>query len=264
MDNQDQDKNGFDLGDLASHKDSVIWRYLEPLKLASMVLNSSLYCHRINLLEDAFEGTVPDKVAEYLTYLYPYAPDVVPAEKQLESLRRRLGYINATTYVNSWCMREDEDVLLWRMYAENGFAIRSTVGELVESLRTEHEYDVLLTALRVKYVDMKNVNAETVKHFIDSEGLGSACFVKHVAYQNENEIRLLAHCDCCSSDSSFVPGNYEGFQPSCVQIPVDTRVLIKDVVASPRIPQWQTDTMGNFLQRLGLDCTIRQSDCIVR
>jgi len=242
-----------------------IWRYLDPIRLIDLVSTSSLYCSRIDQFEDAFEGTIPESVIDIINWMYPYLPDSVPEEKQRESFDKRLNWVVMTNFVNSWCARESEDILLWNAYARGGFAIRSTVAALIDSIKTGPVGPgILLQLSNVKYLDMVKNSSEAVMHFVNSRGIDSALVAKHIAYKNENEIRLIAHHCPDTSPDLPTPGDVLRSQPCGISIPVEARRLIKSVFASPWTPGWIVQAIERVLHQYGVNCIVEESECAIR
>ena len=118
--------------------------------------------------------------------------------------RGSLGFRN-DVYAQCWTLARTSDAM-WQIYSreEDAIRVRTTVGKLIESLRSAHgEWaDVCCFVGRVEYLSEKRLTrfGETVfRHGISPEAIARSLLAKRLAYKHEREVRLIF------------------FEPRCVQ-----------------------------------------------
>ena len=124
--------------------DTIIWRYMDFTKFSWLISQSHLYFPSAFILaqKDPFEGSPGPLNLAYETaveqakdFVEENAADIIH-EEMLQDLRF-LKSISRTTYINSWYMSPNESAAMWELYSRNeGIAIKSTIGQLKEALKT--------------------------------------------------------------------------------------------------------------------------------
>lgn len=59
-------------------------------------------------------------------------------------------------FINCWCINKDESYLMWRAYANEGFAIKTTIGKLKKSL-LKNDVHENLTIDKIHYCSLKDL-----------------------------------------------------------------------------------------------------------
>ena len=111
--------------------DTVVWRYLNFVKMMDLFECRLLWFARVDRFEDPLKGTHTDAEVEYLR-AQPPPPSPVKGftlEKQHMGMTRMY---RETMYVNCWRAAETESMAMWDNYGNGSgvLAIKSTVGRL--------------------------------------------------------------------------------------------------------------------------------------
>lgn len=205
----------------------VIWRYMSLEKFLSLIENEELYFCRVDLFEDKHEATLP--IIDKKNFYYSEEN-----KNYWENERKR-------HFVNCWIESPHELSLMWTAYAKNGVAIKSTVGNLKNSLINSPE-DIYLS--RVRYIDYDRDSSQDAYTPLNILKL---LFVKRSLFNQENEIRLL-HSDYENKDGHI----------KSKSIKVDINVLIDEIVISPNTDDNFLDMIETWLQSKGIEkCVIK-------
>jgi hypothetical protein len=226
---------------------SRLWRYLDFAKYVSLLETKSLHFARSDLLGDSFEGSTPSVDREaFRATLDALAPgdapnreDAIAKGTESHSTARKLMTNN--TYINCWHMSEHEQAAMWRIYAENGLAIRTTFDRFTSSL----DYPEPIYAGLVRYI---NYSSDSV----GNGGMFGNFMHKRLSFESEREVRaVLWHGD---KESWF---ELEG-HPAGVYVPVDPELLVEHVFVTPKAPSWFLDLVEAVSQRYGLAAPVQQ------
>ena len=147
-------------------------------------------------------------------------------------------------FINCWVESPMELGLMWDSYGKGGVAIRTTIGNLTESLSNDKENHVYLG--RVQYIDE---DYESSQHYGSPLNVLKIPMTKRKYFHQEQEIRLLL----ASSETppkEEVIGKY---------IPVDTALLIQEVVIHPNAPVYYLNIVNEELSSVGLTLQARKS-----
>ena len=100
-------------------------------------------------------------------------------------------------YGQCWTLEPVSDAM-WQIYSpeENGIRVRTTVGKLIESIRTVHGDNANLSCFigRVSYVTDKKLREfgkTTFADYVSSRKVAHSLLIKRKAYRFENEVRLI-------------------------------------------------------------------------
>jgi hypothetical protein len=140
--------------------DTKIWRYMDFTKFVSLLATRKLYFSNIESLSasDPFEGLYTRHNLEAERQFLALAFDKLPEEAR-RAFSNEASWANfvrhATlgnqrdfakkqrrlTYVNCWHISSHQSAAMWKIYlkSDEGIAIQSTVGHLIESLKDENE-----------------------------------------------------------------------------------------------------------------------------
>lgn len=189
-----------------------ICQYMRFDYLIQLLESGNYYVSRRNTFEDANERYKNKR----LTFAYtPVGNNTYPQPKSTE---RIIPYTKITDCPTAcWSKNENEQFLMWKCYAtEMGACVRTTVHNFIASLQ----------------IDLDN-NSENIvvcgsmdyKNFIPSAIEENQLFDKDKAYADEKEFRFYFHLPTYN-----VNKNEKG-----ILIPVDTKVLIDEIILSPFI-----------------------------
>ena len=206
----------------------VIWRYMSLEKFLSLIENEELYFCRVDLFEDKHEATLP--IIDKKNFYYSEEN-----KNYWENERKR-------HFVNCWIESPHELSLMWTAYAKNGVAIKSTVGNLKNSLINSPE-DIYLS--RVRYIDYDRDSSQDA---YTPPNILKLLFVKRSLFNQENEIRLL-HSDYENKDGHI----------KSKSIKVDINVLIDEIVISPNTDDNFLNLIKTYLNSKGINKKITSS-----
>jgi hypothetical protein len=137
---------------------------------------------------------------------------------------------------------------MWRQYVgdRDGVAIRSTVGQLMESIE---EYEAPILVGSVTYLDYE-------REPIPENNLFAPWFHKRLGFAAEHEVRAVVQFMEWTSQNEPISTPYaeEG-----VYVPVDLARLVAEVRVSPTSAPWFVDLVKAVVARWGFTFDARQS-----
>lgn len=226
----------------------VLWRYMPLDRFVDLVATQEL--HFSPLAEyaksDPFEGYLPrvalDGLASVLHTHRQDTKDLLQSaktklpEKWRAEFEKRCEVINASVpsqvelYKNitscvqvcCWRIGEHESEAMWKLYAKEGVAIKTTVEHVTYSLDLSGTApDVFLG--RIKYLDFSAPELK-VSDCVSADG-GLMGMIKRKAYEHEDEARLMI-----TPKRTYHLGMQE---PISFRLPVDVQRLCCEVMVSP-------------------------------
>lgn len=237
--------NSFKCG--ISHKDEVVWRYMNFAKFVSLLASKKMYFCRVDKLDDPFEGVTPQGIKSsrkehlqgraHLGYLV-----LMHMEKEDIRLRRN-------TYVNCWHRNQSESYAMWKIFLNNseGIAIRTTCGNLNKSLPHEKNFRVHLGV--VNYIDHRT-------EVLDQSHIPPSLFtlIKRKHFEYEQEIRALF----IKGGKNKIPPDLE--RDGCgIYVPVNIETLIGEIYVAPNAPKWFNKVVNLVLEKYGINKEVVQS-----
>lgn len=155
-----------------------VWRYLDLAKFTWLLDNRKLYLARLDLLNDPHEGSTPRLLAQLRDQ---QLRELTEGKVNIDS-----GQINQrmrkSLYVNCWHLGNSESEAMWRLYCpgDNGVAIQTTYGKLVESI----DHDRWLYIGHVTYIDYELGG-------FPLNNLFYPVMHKRISFAHEQEVRLV-------------------------------------------------------------------------
>jgi hypothetical protein len=224
-----------------SDENTVIWRYMDLARCLDLIVNRRLTFASLGRMQDKFEGTLPLgqqlRLLEALRGLGQanpmYLAKVNKAEPEMApryAAMARSGY-----YVNCWAMGEDESEAMWRCFAPNGVAVRSSYARLCSSLSVETIHKVWIGVVR--YGDLNDPA-------LFEGNPQNLCLYKRPLFRSENELRAVICTDMRNPPTNPVP---------VLQAHVDIRTLIESVYVAPEHSSWFDELMSQLLQGFNLE-----------
>lgn len=221
-----------------------IWRYIDIPQLISILDKEALWFSRVDVLEDAFEGSIPKANVQ----CRPMSAEESEAPIEFyESLPRVNENQRKRIFVNCWHMNKKESVAMWDQYGHQGVAVQSTVGSFVDCFEPTNQGIVIG---EVEYVDYN-------KEKIDESDVFDPCFHKRESYQYEQELRaalldwkLLSDCGLFGDVSDEKRG---------IPFDIDICSLIERVYLSPEAPTHVADAVDYIVRHSSLNVEIRKS-----
>jgi hypothetical protein len=229
-------------------KTTKIWRYMDFTKFIDMINSQHLFFVRSDKFKDPFEGRYSNanKSRIYRDGMYGEGlNDLFKTLEYLNKLERKFSLINC------WHMNEYESTAMWDLYlkSDEGIAIQSTVGNLVESFNDTEEK---LYIGKVNYIDFK-------KDWIPEGNSFSPFIYKRKSFEHEKELRLLHQLNIPSNNGAidYSAGSPVQFGKS---ISCDINTLIENIYVSPTSAEWFHELVNSMCKRLGLIKPVLQSD----
>jgi hypothetical protein len=248
-----------------------LWRYIGFSKFVSLLASQRLYFTRADKFVDTFESSIPKNDIEAARNYYAalLANDVIDvggvskfpktdikvnlkhflkmSDAEVEQLTDRdlppylLKISNRFQYVNCWHANEHESAGMWQLYmnGNEGVAIQTTAEALYSCL---NNHDDTIYYGPVKYIDYMN----------DSWGEPlplNPIFHKRNSFAHEREVRAVI-----INPKGVDPKYHNG-----VEIPVDLKCMVQQVVVNPHAQRWFKDTVASVCKQYGLEVTPTQS-----
>ena len=228
-----------------------IWRYIDISKFLDMLINSTLFFTRIDILEDNYEGTTPFHQKEFLKTLLN-----VPMEHsdRFEIFKREGDtYFRKHTAVNCWHLNDSESIAMWKIYLKTGegIAIKSNYGRFVNSFVENHD-----TEIYIRPVTYGDYNQLEFGNFLYGE-----YFHKRQFFSYENELRAMVIKTPSAEEFEKLGGDYslhKGLNGG-VPIKVDLNILIEKIVLAPNTPEWIFNTIKSITQNYNYTFPIERS-----
>ncbi len=229
-----------------------IWRYMTFDRYQQLIEQSGLWFSRLDLLQDQFEGMIPDRhfigTVEWSTFIDPSDPSATPQPLRAYTngmqamLSSGLDFFRELTHVNCWHVRDHEATDMWNIYlnSQPGVAIHTTFGRLKTSLNSNHEH--LVEFSKIHYIDHRT--------FVDPEAKWPDYMVfKRREFSHESELRAISLIDPRSPDrfTCSTPKNKGSY------LSVDLPTLLHRVVLQPRANSDLSDRIKALHARHGLE-----------
>ena len=114
-------------GDTYPRSLQAVWRYINEEYLLELGRTGVMYFRHLPELSDGLEGSLTARTRERLfRRLYADYGDAATANAAVNDFDQH----REAFYVNCWHMNDAESYLMWKVYADRGFAIETTVERL--------------------------------------------------------------------------------------------------------------------------------------
>jgi hypothetical protein len=228
--------------------ETKIWRYLDLGKFLSLLQTNSLYCSRVDRLEDKLEGSPTEiGLASLEAILQDHPHPLGLSARDMAKISRRW------VYVSCWHENPGESLAMWKLYGreDNTVAIVSTAHRLAKAMlgiAADYAFPIIS---RVKYIDHRKDDFKAIA----SEEMVAPFVHKDYAFRYENEVRaLLCQRQWFDLDQSEEP------ETTSVTIPVVLENLLTSVVLPPSSPQYIEEAVrGMVKDRYGLNVPVVRS-----
>lgn len=252
-------------------ENAKIWRYMDFTKLVSVVSKGALHFTRMDLLDDAFEGSVPKAfrsvitASEYKTYFG--ALEIKDAGMDFKELRKAEQAINDVSskkikgdrklaFINSWHVNEAESVAMWRIYLKSaeGIALQSTFKRLSDSFIEKGDVHFGM----INYVD--DYDKEKIDNF-ESLLFGHLWFpymFKRKCFEYEKELRAVVLFEPNTGKAMKQCLTKRGIigMPEWLDVPVDLHVLVEKIYVSPTAGRWFVELVKSVVKKYGLNLEV--------
>jgi len=192
----------------------ALWRYVTSERLLDLLTSEELYFTHVLAFSDALEGSLTNRTRDRL--LTWFKTQIKVDEASARELVRRYEEAQEDFYVSCWHMNDSESYLMWKAYAERGFALRTTYKRVQAAF---DRFNGIVTGEVVNYVDFAR----------DSTPVGKAFHLvttKDLPYRDEREFRLVLWSP--DSKNTQLKRASNG-----IRVPVDIGTLIDRVYVNP-------------------------------
>lgn len=229
----------------------VIWRYIDVYSFLTLMHDQCLAFHQFKGLQrdDEREGMVPDGFWESMPEY-----EIETAKKHEES---NLGALLEFSYANCWNMGECENALMWKAYAPDGVAIRTTVGKFEIALRGVKwsEGGGSRQQLTIEYADnWEELRRKGYRY----DGIPLNVLFLHLkrrAFAGEAEVRFSvqphAHFPQ-RADGTFMSADRRKCKEWC-SVTFETLGWIDEVVTAPSVLGWAAKPISRLAEERGLN-----------
>ena len=225
-------------------ENATIYRYMDFIKLLSLLDKKALFFTRVDKFNDPFEGSFSKANVE----LRPkYFKGIMPPN-EIKTLSQFYKTFVKLTVVNCWHLSDYRMATMWQTYlrSNNGVAIRSTFGKLRNSLEYT-EYKVYIG--KVKYISYKSD--------LIPEGPLFPYFHKRRQFEDEKELRAVIQ-DFARKKNGEINWSKSPFNIG-LYVPVCLDTLIDRVYLAPRCHQWQVELVESVMRKYGVNKEVVKS-----
>lgn len=242
-------------------------------KFVNILAKKSLFFTRADKFEDRFEGHVPPLIERY----YKQKTDRF-GETGGRAVRELWEKWRKCVMCSCWHRGDQESMGMWGRYDmhNSGIVIKTTMQRLKSSFT--HKGDVDVHIGKVKYVEYQDLRIPKNIHVMHTIYL--PFFYKRTAFKFENEVRAIIDASPYVKEEFFRVK--EGFSlsrkdfdlPTLLGRLEDTEInidkpgqnldicpetLIDEVVISPYVEDWVTETVESVVCRYGFKFPVNQS-----
>ncbi len=241
-------------------------------KFVSALSNSALYFTRMDLLDDAFEGSFPKYIHPRLppknlgyTEIYPndyksHFKELIQVTRKFDGLLSKISKANRKfAFINSWHVNESESAAMWRLYLKSseGIVFQSTFGRLSESF--VHKEKVALGL--IKYVD--DYTKEDFKDFDDFNLylLQFPFMFKRKCFEYEKELRAIVLTEPLSekTKNAYYTKLVVRDMPKGLDVLVNLNTLVERVYVSPTAEEWFEQLVRSVIDKYGFTIDVKPS-----
>ncbi len=227
----------------------TVWRYMPFPKLVSLLVYQSIWFSKLNILQDQFEGMMPEATKEMMHAHHQDLKKGFAPEYHLqfdEMASRNEQDSRELLVVSCWFLGESESERMWRAYGGNNqsVAIKSTIKKLIENICVPHDKNVTHIG-RVAYIDHKT---HMMTKYHANQGHERAFLKDAGQFKHEQELRIVTlnvKTKYCASpegkpyEESEVQGkNMNNFENPGLYVAIRLKQLISAIHVSPEADGW--------------------------
>jgi hypothetical protein len=237
---------------------TVLWRYMDLPKFVSLLSTKALWLTQLESLTDHYEGGLPASLVK--KWIDQWRQDGIDLE-MIHDAHFPSYLERKTRYANCWTMATNESEPMWRLYGgdRRGVAVRAFYSTLSMQLPPTCELGV------VEYVDYSTLPEDKIT-------ISNLPFMKRAEFGLEQEVRAVERHYAFVKDedrpqrkgppgSTLTQADFDAMynQPTGIKVPVDTSVLIEEVVVNPYADQLFFDIVRDIVTAFGLSKPVRWS-----
>lgn len=215
-----------------------LWRYLKYERLMDLLDSEELFFAHLRGLSDGLEGSLTERTRDRLfQWSYNRYQDATLARQEVEDYENH----SKDFFVNCWHMNDAESYLMWKVYGDRGFAVRTTFERMQISFdRFAGEVNCGV----VEYIDFAREATQIGNVF-------TPVVKKDIPYRDEREFRLLLWQP--NQANQWIDVSAPG-----VRVQVDLGKLIEKIYVSPRVKEVPPE-LRKLLDRKSLMCPVISS-----
>lgn len=216
-----------------SNSRQLLWRYMTLERLVDLLETQELFFTHAPKFDDGLEGLLTKRTREHLfNWFISQGSSFEIAKKEIEEYEAN----HEAFYANCWHMNDFESYLMWKAYADRGYAIRTTFERIQSSFEL---FKGSITGGGVSYVDFEK----------DVTPLGNVfnhVVTKDLPYRDEREFRLFFWCH--DLKNQMIKPSSDG-----IRVAIDVRLLVERVFVNPAETE-VPDELFKLLERNGIQC----------
>ncbi len=238
-----------------------LWRYMSFEKFVSLLDKESLFFTRADKFDDPLEGFTPSSVKEHYKLTIG---EIATLEKLRERWRK---YVFCSCWHHTGDVEEDS-MAMWDKYHmhNSGIVIKTTVDDFKYCFRDI--YDVFIG--KIEYINLyeyplpQNINEMNI--------LYTWYFHKRKPFEHEREFRAILNTTPLRPDNFDNYGNLASLETLLndefpdiddhgpgIYYQIDVNKLIGEVITSPYVDDWFTETVRSVTRKYGFDFDVNPS-----
>jgi hypothetical protein len=249
----------------------TVWRYMPFPKFISLLVYQAIWFSKLNILQDQFEGMMPEATKEMMQSHYHELKKGFAPEQHWqfdEMASRNEQDSRELLVVNCWFLEESESENMWDSYGGNNeaVAIKSTVKQLIESIGVPHDKHMTHIG-RVSYVNHKT---HKMTEYQASQGIERAFLKDAEQFQNEKEIRIVTmNCKspyCVSpegkpyKESEFQGKYMNNLENDGLYVAIQFQQLISEIRVSPKVDDWFYSLVKRIIELNKFGISVKHSE----
>jgi hypothetical protein len=249
----------------------TVWRYMPFPKFVSLLVYQAIWFSKLNILQDQFEGIMPEATKEMMqSHYHELKKDFAPEYHwQFDEMASRNEQDSRELLVvNCWFLGESESESMWARYGGNNeaVAIKSTVKQLIENIGVPHDNHTTHIG-RVSYVDHKT---HMMTKYHASQGHERAFLKDAEQFQDEKEIRIVTmnfKSKYCVSpegkpykESEIQGKNMNNFENDGLYFAIRFQELISEIRVYPKADDWFYSLVKRIIELNKFGISVKHSE----
>lgn len=216
----------------------LLWRYFPYERLLDLLVSEELFFAHLPVLSDGLEGSLTERTRDKLfRWFHERNGDAAVAHREVALYEKH----QEAFFVNCWHMNNVESYLMWKVYADRGFAVRTTFERIQAAFEP---FKGSIAGGVVEYIDFERDTTELGNVF-------SHVITKDLPYIDEREFRLLFwRVEPKNTDTALSSNG--------VRVRVDLQMLIDKIYVSPLVKRVPSE-LRDLLEGKGIKCSIAPS-----
>lgn len=211
-----------------------LWRYFSYERLRDLLISEELFFAHLPSFSDGREGSLTARTRQHLfNWFVNHGSEPTKAMREVAEYEK----CHAQFYVSCWHMNNGESYLMWKAYADSGFAVQTNFGRVQTSF---NNFPGVISGGVVEYVDFE-------RDITPAGNVFNHVITKDLPYTDEREFRLFFWQPDPRNQNVVLE-----LQGS--RIRVDLRMLIERVYINPFNPVVPPE-LYELLEEKGIECS---------